>query len=92
MGHGHEQPCYYCGEPCDGFAANPSRWPLPLPHADEPGVDKWHHTGCVLERLHASNLRPGLERASEVGVPTRAMPSPSLGRDPPPREGLGFPQ
>lgn len=48
---GHDKPCHYCGEPCNSFAANPSLWPIPLCHADEPGVVKWHHIGCVSERL-----------------------------------------
>lgn len=48
---GHDEPCYYCGEPCSSVAANPGRWPIPLCHADEPGKVKWHHIGCVSERL-----------------------------------------
>lgn len=48
---GHDQPCYYCKEPCNGFAGNPSLWPIPLSHNDEPGKAKWHHVGCVSERL-----------------------------------------
>lgn len=48
---GHNQPCYYCGDPTDVFAGNPGLWPLPFPHADEPGVVKWHHTDCVMARL-----------------------------------------
>ncbi len=48
---GHDKPCYYCGEPTNAFAGNPGRWPVALPHADEPGVVKWHHGGCVSRRL-----------------------------------------
>lgn len=48
---GHAAPCYYCGEPCDSYAGNPAKWPIPLCHADDPGVVKWHHTGCVSARL-----------------------------------------
>lgn len=48
---GHDEPCYYCGKPCDSLAGNPSKWPIPLCHTDAPGVVKWHHTGCVTERL-----------------------------------------
>jgi hypothetical protein len=48
---GHDEPCYYCGEPCDALAGNPSLWPLGFPHKDDPGVVKWQHVGCVLARL-----------------------------------------
>jgi hypothetical protein len=48
---GHKSPCYYCKEPCDALAGNPGLWPIPLCHADEPGVVKWHHIGCVSDRL-----------------------------------------
>ncbi|MCC6360644.1 MAG: hypothetical protein IT450_18040 [Phycisphaerales bacterium] len=44
-------PCYYCGEMTEKHAGNPSRWPVYLCHADEPGVAKPHHAGCVSERL-----------------------------------------
>lgn len=48
-GHGHL--CYYCKEPCNGLAGNPDKWPIPLCHSDDPGVVKWHHIGCVRDRL-----------------------------------------
>lgn len=48
---GHDQPCYYCGMPCNSWIGNPGMWPIPLCHDDEPGVVKWHHTGCVDLRL-----------------------------------------
>lgn len=48
---GHKQPCYYCGENCNSLAANPGKWPIPLCHPDDPGKVKWHHIGCVSERL-----------------------------------------
>lgn len=51
MIEGHDQPCYYCKKLCCSYAGNPSMWPIPLCHEDEPGVVKWHHTGCVSERL-----------------------------------------
>lgn len=51
--NGHSMPCYYCGQPCDGIAASPGRWPIPLTHADDPGVVKWHHIECVTARLNA---------------------------------------
>ncbi|MFI5296483.1 MAG: hypothetical protein ACHREM_00175 [Polyangiales bacterium] len=49
---GHDEPCYYCKETCDSLAGNPSRWPIALCHEDDPGVVKWHHVGCVSDRLH----------------------------------------
>jgi hypothetical protein len=51
MSEGHKEPCYYCGEPCNSLHGNPNLWPIPLCHSDEPGVVKYHHTGCVSERL-----------------------------------------
>lgn len=51
MSKGHDAPCYYCGQPCNTYAGNPGLWPLGFTHEDEPGVVKWHHTGCVQGRL-----------------------------------------
>jgi TolA-binding protein len=48
---GHDKPCYYCGERCSRLSAFSSKWPVALCHEDEPGVVKWHHDGCVSERL-----------------------------------------
>lgn len=48
---GHHKECYYCGKECNALAGNPSEWPIPLTHKDEPGKSKWHHIGCVSERL-----------------------------------------
>ena len=48
---GHDEPCHYCKEICNCLAANPGLWPIAFPHEDDPGVVKWHHTGCVMERL-----------------------------------------
>ena len=48
---GHDAPCYYCGKPCNSLAGDPGQWPVALCHEDEPGVVKWHHTGCVSDRL-----------------------------------------
>ena len=48
---GHDARCYYCNEPCNSLAGNPGLWPIPLCHEDEPGVVKYHHIGCVSERL-----------------------------------------
>ena len=51
MLEGHNELCYYCKEPCNSLAGNPGKWPIALSHPDEPGVVKWHHTGCISERL-----------------------------------------
>lgn len=48
---GHNEPCFYCGKACDCFAGNPALWPIPVCHSGAPGAVKWHHTGCVSERL-----------------------------------------
>lgn len=48
---GHNEPCYYCHQPCNSLAGNPGKWPVALTHKDEPGVVKWHHTSCVTRRL-----------------------------------------
>ncbi len=62
QGNGHEKPCYYCGKTCDRLAANPSEWPIPLCHSDDPGKVKFHHIGCVSERLaELDHLRLGQE-------------------------------
>jgi hypothetical protein len=55
-------PCYYCGEPTESRSARPTLWPVRLCHADEPGVSKPHHRGCIDVRLAeyglmAANLR-----------------------------------
>lgn len=46
--------CYYCGEMTNHLAGNPGKWPLLFCHGDKPGVTRWHHTGCVTERLRDS--------------------------------------
>lgn len=67
---GHDEPCYYCGEPCSSLAGSPSRWPLPLCHRDDPGKVKWHHTGCVTDRLIENG---GHERARELQIESAAL-------------------
>jgi hypothetical protein len=52
-GEGYNEPCYYCGEPCNAVAGNPGMWPVALCHPDDPGVVKYHHHDCVAERLEA---------------------------------------
>src|SRR5579864_4275940 len=69
---GHNEPCYYCGEPCDDLVGNPSLWSVVLCHSDDPGVAKYHHVGCVsdrLEQLARLTAPPGasaLERADQI--------------------------
>lgn len=53
---GHGKPCYYCGDPCNDLSGNPSEWAIPLCHPDEPGIVKWHHIGCVGNRLARLDL------------------------------------
>lgn len=48
---GHHAPCHICGEPCNSLAGNPGLWPIALAYSREPGIVKWHHTGCVSDRL-----------------------------------------
>lgn len=55
MLQGHNAPCHYCGEKCNSLHGSPSMWPVPLTHRDNPGVVKWHHIGCVTERLIENN-------------------------------------
>lgn len=58
---GHTKPCYYCGNPTDMMAGNPSLWPIPLCHPDDPGRVKWHHIGCVSKRLHPVSVEGPLK-------------------------------
>lgn len=48
---GHDEPCFYCGEPCEAFAGDPGRWPLGFCQPDGTGITRWHHTRCVTARL-----------------------------------------
>ena len=48
---GHNQPCYYCKELTNSFAGSPRKWPLGFTHRDGTGIVRWHHTGCVQDRL-----------------------------------------
>ena len=56
---GQDEPCFYCGERCDGYAGNPSKWPLMFCQPDETGKPKAHHTGCVI------NLLEGYKKVSK---------------------------
>lgn len=62
--NGHNAPCYYCEKACNSLAGNPSKWPIPLCHADDPGKVKWHHIGCVSSRL--AQLEAALNPSEEV--------------------------
>lgn len=70
---GHEAACYYCGKPCNSLAANPGQWPIPLCHEDEPGKVKWHHTGCVSERLKARSAERSQGGVWVPREPTESM-------------------
>jgi len=48
---GKDGPCYYCGKMTRILCADPSEWPVLLPHKEEPGRQRIHHMGCVMERL-----------------------------------------
>ena len=50
-GQWHGELCFFCGEKCDGFAGNPSLWPVVFVHPDGTGKPHVHHTRCVQERL-----------------------------------------
>lgn len=65
---GHREPCYYCQEPCNSLAGNPNLWPIALCHADDPGVVKWHHTGCVSSRLVERAAAPPVEQTVEEAI------------------------
>jgi hypothetical protein len=64
---GHGRLCYYCGDPCSSLAGNPMMWPIPLCHSDDPGVVKWHHTGCVSSRLERiAEMEASRHRVAEL--------------------------
>ena len=55
---GHDEFCEFCGERCNGFAGNPSEWPIALCHPDGTGIVKWHHERCVSERIWPLGVDP----------------------------------
>jgi hypothetical protein len=65
---GHDVPCYYCKEPCDSWAGNPSKWPVCLSHTDHPGKATWQHAGCVHERLLENNPPISVKKAEPASV------------------------
>lgn len=46
--------CYWCGENTESLAGNPMKWPLRFPANDSTGIVRWHHTGCVMDRLYGN--------------------------------------
>ena len=47
--------CYWCGELTESLAGNPAKWPLRFPANDNTGIVRWHHTGCVMDRLYGNS-------------------------------------
>jgi hypothetical protein len=74
---GHEQPCSYCQEPCDNFSAMPSRWSLYFPDPDQmgTGLGRYHHMGCVVERMAALTAQAERIVEMEAFVKTAAGPA-----------------
>ncbi len=58
---GHGKPCHSCGVTCNGFAGNPSLWPLCLPVE---GMPTWFCTGCIAS-LRDENERLNRELEEE---------------------------
>ncbi len=51
---GHDEICYFCGNPCNSLAGDPGKWPVFLWQgaiSKETGKAFWHHAGCVMEKL-----------------------------------------
>jgi hypothetical protein len=66
--HMRDGDCYYCNLPTSSIAGNPAQWPLWFCHADDPGVTKAHHTGCVTARLNrVEKLEKGLKPFAKFG-------------------------
>jgi len=58
---GEDGPCFYCGEQTCSVAGNPGRWPLVFCQPDGTGIARFHHTGCVTDRLFAATPAVGGE-------------------------------
>ncbi len=56
---GHDQPCFFCGEPCDALAGNPGHWPVGFCHIGSSGVISWHHSSCLAKRLRTPSPTDG---------------------------------
>lgn len=48
---GHGKTCAFCGEKCSVIHAKPSRWPVAFTHPGDNGVVRWHHIGCVQDKI-----------------------------------------
>lgn len=64
---GHDEACYYCGAKCSALDGDPARWPVALCHPEEPGVVKWHHSGCVSDKLNDWQNMPNRNPAARGG-------------------------
>jgi hypothetical protein len=69
---GHNEPCWYCKEPCDALAANPGKWPLLLPLDQGKCVAACRR--CVLDRLKRADEVAA--RAHNVAVEVQNAPTP----------------
>ena len=63
---GHNMLCYYCKVPINNLAGNPGLWCVMLCHEDEPGVNKPHHSACVMERLQRLEAAEGEAKRARV--------------------------
>lgn len=74
---GDDKTCYYCGKNISIFASNPHEGcPVPLMHRDEPGKIKWHHIGCVMDRLIENQPSSPAAGHAEGGVERDVQPHP----------------
>jgi len=48
---GHNEPCFYCGEPCNYLSPTPSMWPVQFFHKDGTGIIRTHHMKCIVSKL-----------------------------------------
>ena len=48
--------CELCGEPVDGLAGDPGKWPLRFPKPDGTGISRPHHMRCVIERVYPPSV------------------------------------
>jgi hypothetical protein len=81
---GHDEPCAFCGKPCSSLAGDPSQWPLGFAHPDGTGVCKWHHVGCVVERLFpAQGAAPAGWQPEGVDGLVQRDPAPCAARSAP---------
>lgn len=58
---GHGRLCSFCNEPINSYTGNATKWGLYFTDPDQLGTGKgrWHHEGCVVEKLAAlDSTRP----------------------------------